>query len=172
MTGLAELIRSYLKESDYEESFALWELTLGASWPLNQQVYDHVINTEYSRHLVATVDGHLAGLAAVSEDSPSKASIVAIVVHPDLQRRGIGSRLLSRAVDELRTAGVQDHKAGTGKVYFWPTYQPTCLVRWRSLRPMAGESTGCSRTWLLTWRKHTHPKESPPQLGRAGQCCD
>ena len=71
--------------------------------------------------IIVAVDGdQLVGFAqvikAVNDDESalggSRGSIVALLVHPDFRRKGIGTELVRRATERLRKAGVQFVRLG------------------------------------------------------------
>lgn len=53
------------------------------------------------------VEEQLIGYADVVSDGVADAYIRDVVVHPDHQRRGVGSRLLSLLVETIRDAGIR-----------------------------------------------------------------
>jgi GNAT superfamily N-acetyltransferase len=86
---------------------ALEPADLAASW-------SQAVSTPPSpRHqvLVATAEGALVGFVAIAPGSDGDADpavdaeVLVLVVDPDAQRRGHGSRLLNAAVDVLRDGG-------------------------------------------------------------------
>jgi ribosomal-protein-alanine N-acetyltransferase len=79
-------------------------------WP--QSVYLAALDPTSSPRRIALVaanesSGDLAGFAVASL-LPPQAELESIAVRADEQRHGIGSKLLSRLVDELRAAAVKE----------------------------------------------------------------
>ena len=65
--------------------------------------------------LVAEVDGRVVGWAVWTVDQAKRIGSVAYnAVHSDFRGRGIGTEIVSRALDELRQAGMRIAMAGTG----------------------------------------------------------
>lgn len=105
-------VRPYDPHRDRAAVSALWDAALGASWPVLPDAIDllgagHV--TEIDRQIVAMVALDPLG------------SIVLLLVHPDEQRRGHGTHLLERALDDLRNDGAPAARLGSGgDRYIWP----------------------------------------------------
>ena len=96
---------------------------------------------------VAEVAGTVVGfITFYTEVAPGVGAIDLNAVHPDFQRRGIGTRLCTHALERLRAAGARVARVGTG---LDPAYAPArrtyekagfevgleCIVYYRSLSP-------------------------------------
>ena len=126
------LIRPYNPNLDTAALLPLWHAALGDTWPmrddlLRRQLTDHRFYRG-DDHLVAVVDGRIIGFVGTQVDrwegvpaSKRGGGISVVVVHPDWQRRGVGTRLHEAALAQLRREGVRELRLGGGGAYrFWP----------------------------------------------------
>lgn len=79
--------------------------------------------TKLHNVLVAEADGVVAGYAAWRDESPGVAYLEEIHVEPELQRLGIGSRLLDAIREDVRSVGLpvlvtRCWAKGPGKAFF------------------------------------------------------
>lgn len=113
-------ILNYHPSTDAPSLFSLWHETLGKLWPLNENKL--LANLEIggtSGCFVAKEDGQLVGF--ISAKSGQTGSIQFVVVKPEFQRCGIGTRLLDTALDYLQQQGIKDIHLGSGaSTYLWP----------------------------------------------------
>jgi beta-N-acetylhexosaminidase len=97
----------------------LWDAALGDEWPVLPDALD-VLGAGY----VVQVDR--TAVALIAHDPLG--SILLLAVDPDHQGRGFGTRLVDRAVADLRRAGATAARLGAGgDQYIWPGL-PTGLV--------------------------------------------
>ena len=130
MENLNTTIRPYDPQRDEEQMYELWQRTLGQAWPLSQATFHYVTigSTAYQPgdHVVAQVDQEVVGFVGaqawlVPGGSAPRGELMAVMVDPGYQRQGIGRALLERALDILRTRGVDSVQLGGGGMsYFWP----------------------------------------------------
>ncbi len=126
------LIRPYNPNLDTAALLPLWQAALGDTWPmrddlLRRQLTDHRFYRG-DDHLVAVADGRIVGFVGTQVDrwagmaqDERGGGISVVVVHPDWQRQGIGTRLHEAALVQLRREGVQKLRLGGGGAYrFWP----------------------------------------------------
>lgn len=125
------LIRPYNPNLDARALLPLWQAALGDTWPmrddlLRRQLTDHRFYRA-GDHLVALVGDEVIGLAGTQVDRSEQAAqersggISVVLVHPDWQRQGIGTRLHEAALNWLRQEGVTNLRLGGGGMYrFWP----------------------------------------------------
>ena len=121
-------ITPYDPLAHYAQVAALWERALGAAYPVSPRVLFPRIaarNTLEAGDGLAAFDGdRLVGFGLLEIDrAPICAgrpeSIQALLVDPEYQRRGIGSRLLSRLEERLRAGGYANVIGGGGQMRFW-----------------------------------------------------
>lgn len=118
-------IRPYHPASDEPLLLDLWNAALGDAWPVTPEWFRAVALNDPARqeHLLAEVDGRPVGfaLAKLSADSPPRGSILALGVHPEYRRRGVGRALHDAALERLRARGADHFMLGAGASgYFWP----------------------------------------------------
>jgi len=121
-------IRAYDPARDEDALYALWQATLGGTWPLTRE---HLQRTTVGSalyrpgdHLVAVAGGRIVGFCGTQlRPAPPdpRGEIMLLAVAPERQRRGIGSALLAAGVARLREGGAVDVQLGGGAgSYFWP----------------------------------------------------
>jgi beta-N-acetylhexosaminidase len=123
-------IRPYRPERDATAVFQLWQVALGREWPLTLALFRQVIEsaenlTQALDHFIAVDDRTIVGFAATyagrgSASAAAAGSIIALVVTPQSQWRGIGSTLHDAALQHLRDSGVRRVQLGGGGPRFWP----------------------------------------------------
>ena len=105
-------MRRFAPEADRPWVHDLWAAALAPAWPVLPAGVAMVADG-----LVAEAGTGPVGLAAVDVAG----SIPLILVHPGYQRHGIGTGLLSAALDKLREGGITDVTAASGgSGYIWP----------------------------------------------------
>ncbi len=69
----------------------------------------HRIEAEYldagGEFYVGIIDGHIVAMGALKRLTDTRAEICRMRVHPDFQRRGLGTRILSRLEERARELG-------------------------------------------------------------------
>jgi beta-N-acetylhexosaminidase len=113
-------IQPYDPARDEAATFDLWQRALGAQWPITPELLRQVIEAPgtHNAHLVARAGVQPVGLAMTQQGQQS--NLVALLVDPDWQRRGIGTALHEAALDQLRGAGAKRVQIGGGETRFWP----------------------------------------------------
>jgi GNAT superfamily N-acetyltransferase len=105
-------LRSLDPQRDRTALEDLWRAALAPAWPPLPAGLDLV-----REGIVADEDRRMLGAAAVDPAG----SILLLLVHPQHQRRGIGTALLDAAMDRLRAAGASRVGLGSGAPgYVWP----------------------------------------------------
>lgn len=95
----------------------VWSAALGAAYPLHADRLGYVLANplpgQSGRHVTAHApDGQIIGFASAQINPPSQPGsapsgwLLAIAVHPDRQRQGVGSALLRALIADLRAHGV------------------------------------------------------------------
>lgn len=125
------LIRPYNPNLHARALLPLWQAALGDTWPMRDDLLRRLLTDHrYYRagdHLVAVVGEQLIGFVgtqvdrSVAETQDRSGGIAVVLVHPDWQRQGIGTRLHEAALRQLRQEGVTSLRLGGGGAYrFWP----------------------------------------------------
>jgi ribosomal protein S18 acetylase RimI-like enzyme len=105
-------VRPFDPHRDRDAVSALWDAALGDAWPALPDAIA-LLGAGY----VTEVDHEIVAMIGVDP----LGSIVFLAVHPDEQRRGHGTRLVERALDDLRNDGAPAvHLGSGGDHYIWP----------------------------------------------------
>jgi GNAT superfamily N-acetyltransferase len=94
----------------------IWNRALGDRFPLRRAVADQFL----SLHVSAEASRLERMGVVVAKQHGSQGWIGALVVAPDAQRKGLGSRLLTHAVSGLRAAGVREIQLGADYFHLLP----------------------------------------------------
>ena len=81
-------------------------LRAAVGWERFENKYDRIIANSYS-HFTVRRDGVLVGFVNVISDGIGDAFLVDLMVHPDIQRRGVGRALVEAAVAALTADGIK-----------------------------------------------------------------
>lgn len=156
-------IRPYEPKRDASQVYTLWQDTLGHLWPLPYKTF-HSVTVDHPAyrqgdHFVAASGEQVVGWVATqaSPGTPSpEGHLIALLVAPAYQGRGVGSMLHEHALSSLKQRGVTQIQLGGGFEYFWqgvPTNLPNAWLffqarGWREVersfdlvRDMAGYAT-------------------------------
>ena len=125
------LIRPYNPNLDESALLPLWQAALGDIWPMRDDLLRRLLTDHRfyrgDDHLVAVADERIVGFVGTQVDRSEQAAqersggISVVLVHPERQRRGIGTRLHEAALSHLRNEGVSNMRLGGGGAYrFWP----------------------------------------------------
>jgi ribosomal protein S18 acetylase RimI-like enzyme len=105
-------MRPFAPTADRDQVERLWLAAMPSEWPL---LTDGI--AQLSAGLIAEAGSDVIGLVAMDKAG----SIPLILVAPPHQRRGIGTALLTAALDRLRADGVTHVTAASGgDSYIWP----------------------------------------------------
>lgn len=122
-------IRPY-RPADFDVLFALWEATLSDSWRLTADYLRYMVSG-YARyrdgdHFIAEQDGRVAGFVATQNDGKA-GGIPLLIISPQNQCQGIGTKLHTAALKHLRQQGIEKISlAHGGGDYFWPGVPLNC----------------------------------------------
>jgi beta-N-acetylhexosaminidase len=100
----------------------LWQQVLGESWPIERSRLQLVLNGPDARHFVVYEGGRLLGFAATQQgmrDSALRGQLLALIVDPAFQGRGVGSALHDAALAHLRGNNVDLVRLGGLVPRFW-----------------------------------------------------
>ncbi len=120
-------LRPYHQASDSAAVYALWQAALGRQWPIAAADFHRLLTEsplyQAGDYFVACQDDQIVGFVAAQIDrsQTDMASIPALFVDPQFQRRGIGTALHTAALEHLRASGASMVQLGCGGYsYFWP----------------------------------------------------
>lgn len=117
-----ENIQPYDVENDAADVYALWQVALGETWPIEQARFQQVLAGPYPQHFVARSGGRVVGFAATlmsRGDSGLQGHLVALFVAPDQQGKGLGKALYEAALAHLQSSGVKTIQLGGHSPRFW-----------------------------------------------------
>lgn len=117
-------LRPY-RTSDFDSLWALWQSTLGESWPLTREFLRRITSDVMRYHegdnIVAEQDSHVVGFVATRVHSAGKGGgVPLLIVSPEKQRQGIGTLLHNAAFEQLRQKQVETINFTDGGEPFWP----------------------------------------------------
>ncbi|OGV59292.1 MAG: hypothetical protein A2498_05975 [Lentisphaerae bacterium RIFOXYC12_FULL_60_16] len=121
------VIREYRPEQDVPAVAVLWESTLGATYPVSSRVLYSRIGyrpgVETGDGWVAERSGRVVGFILADHDQTAQGvsygMVSTILVHPDCQRQGIGTRLYRQVEQRLCAMGCTEVHATAGWFRFW-----------------------------------------------------
>jgi beta-N-acetylhexosaminidase len=120
-------VRPYHQAADSAAVYALWQAALGQQWPIVAADFHRLLTEsplyQAGDYFVACQGERIVGFVAAQIDrsQPDMASIPALFVDPQFQRRGIGTALHAAALGHLRASGAGMVQLGAGSYsYFWP----------------------------------------------------
>ncbi len=117
-----ENIQIYDAAHDAEAIAALWQASLGDSWPLAASHIEKVLQGPEAQHFVVKIDGEIVGFAATfrSVQGENKTGhLAALLVAPHMQRQGIGTFLHTTILVAMKEAGVRSVQLGSISPRFW-----------------------------------------------------
>jgi GNAT superfamily N-acetyltransferase len=116
------MITVYNAANDLPDITQTWMAALWDKYPLSEFLLNNVlanpVHGQTGRHFVALEDGQIVGFIgtqvnpALNPAEPPLGYILGIAVRPEYQRRGIGKRLLTAAMDYFHELGVKRVMAG------------------------------------------------------------
>ena len=83
------------------------DLREAVGWDRCEGTYESILNRHYAYYTVRAQDGSLIGYMSVLSDGVSDAFLLDLMVHPRAQRTHIGMRLVERAIQDMKDAGVR-----------------------------------------------------------------
>jgi len=82
------------------------DLRQAVDWDRCEGTYEEILKRHYAYYTVRAEDGHLIGYMSILSDGISDAFLLDLMVHPTYQRQHIGRRLVMRAIQDIRDAGI------------------------------------------------------------------
>ena len=92
-------------------------LRVAVGWDRSEGTYEQVLRGHFAPYSACGADGLLVGYLSVLSDGTADALFLDLMVHPDHQRTGIGTRLVTEAVADMR-----DDSVG---LWIWSREEPT-----------------------------------------------
>ena len=83
------------------------DLREAVGWDSSEGNYGRILTTHYTYYTVRNQDGLLVAYMSVLSDGIADAFLLDLVVRPQCQHKGIGTRLVRRAILDMKGAGVQ-----------------------------------------------------------------
>ena len=94
----------------------LWAAAIGDAWPVLPAALALL-----GAGVVAEAGGEPVGVVAVEAGGNRRGGVQLLLVHPSVQRQGIGTRLLEAGIERLRALEVTAVALGSGgRDYLWP----------------------------------------------------
>jgi GNAT superfamily N-acetyltransferase len=119
-------IRAYDPQRDASQVYLLWQHTLHRLWPLSRETFRAVTvaHPRYQQgdHFVALSGEELVGWVAtqlLQKETLSEGYLLALLVVPSAQRKGVGRMLHDHALFSLKQRGAATIHLGGGFSYFW-----------------------------------------------------
>ena len=97
-----EIVRNGSVEPDEIE-----DLRAAVGWERTDDTYLKILQRHYAHYTIRDEHGNLAAYVSVLSDGISDAFLLDLMVHPLHQRRGMGRRLVTRVISDLKSAGIQ-----------------------------------------------------------------
>ena len=83
------------------------DLREAVGWERCEGTYASILNRHHAYYTVRAQDGSLIGYVSVLSDGISDAFLLDLMVHPGARRTDIGMRLVNRAIQDMKDAGVR-----------------------------------------------------------------
>ena len=83
------------------------DLREAVGWDRSEGHYEQVLTTHYTYYTMRNQDGLLVAYMSVLSDGVADAFLLDLVVRPQYQHKGIGTRLVRRAIVDMKETGVQ-----------------------------------------------------------------
>ena len=83
------------------------DLRAAVGWGRCEGTYEQILQRHYAYYTTRQADGALVGYVSVLSDGIADAFLLDLMVHPEHHRTGLGSRLVRRAVADMKQAGIQ-----------------------------------------------------------------
>lgn len=120
------MLRDFDPTVDRDKVYNLW-CQIFPQWNISQHTFDQVLSLSVApgphscMHLVAEQHGDIVGFVALQHDASSnEGHILALMVAPQVRRRGIARQLHAAALDRFAHYGVRQVWLGRGSPRFWP----------------------------------------------------
>jgi ribosomal protein S18 acetylase RimI-like enzyme len=95
-----------IKRGEVVKAKEIEDLRAAVGWERLPDKYDKILANSYT-HFTMREDNELLGFVNVISDGIGDAFLVDLMVHPKVQRRGIGRALVDAAIDGLTRDGIK-----------------------------------------------------------------
>ena len=76
-------------------------------WDRSEGTYQEILNLHYTYYTVRNQNGRLIGYMSVLSDGIAEAFLLDLVVHPQYQKKGLGKRIVKKAIADIKAAGIR-----------------------------------------------------------------
>ncbi len=83
------------------------DLRAAVGWDRAEGTYEKVLGRVYAYYTIRGDGSRLVAFVSVLSDGVADAYLCDLLVHPEHQRRGLGTRLVKRVIADIRQAGIQ-----------------------------------------------------------------
>lgn len=83
------------------------DLRQAVGWDRSEETYDRTLPRHCTHYTARDADNRLVGYMSVLSDGVSDAFLLDLTVHPECRKKGLGTRIVRRAIRDLRDAGVR-----------------------------------------------------------------
>lgn len=115
-------IQPYKAETDTAAAFTLWQTAIGQLWPIDFRRFQQVLSAPQAAHFIAREQEQVIGFVATAQGQSRDqhtGHLLVLLVAPGWQGKGLGSVLHERALNHLRSAGVDFIQLGGRSPRFW-----------------------------------------------------
>ena len=83
------------------------ELRAAVGWDRAEGTYARILLEHYTYYTARSQGGRLIGFVSIISDGISDAFLIDLMVHPEYQRQGIGTRMVKWAIRDIQQAGIR-----------------------------------------------------------------
>ena len=76
-------------------------------WDKSQGIYQEILNRHFTYYTVRNQDDLLIAYMSVLSDGITDAFLLDLAVHPEYQKRGLGKRIVEKAIADIKAAGIR-----------------------------------------------------------------
>lgn len=106
MPWAPENMEAQIKRDEPVTPQEIEDLRAAVGWERLENKYDRILAHSYT-HFTVRNAGKLVGFVNVISDGVADAFLLDLIVHPSVQRRGIGKALVDAAIAALTTDGIR-----------------------------------------------------------------
>ena len=83
------------------------DLRAAVGWDRCEGTYSLTLKRYYTYYTVRAEEGQLIGYLSILSDGIADAFLIDLMVHPRFQAKAIGTRLVKRAIQDMKQAGIR-----------------------------------------------------------------